>query len=418
MTTIVLPGLHEKQREVHDSDARFRVLAAGRRWGKTRLGVSECIEEGLRGETRSWWVAPTYQVARVGWRDLEMAARQIPGTQVWRADQRVVFPSGGEVGVRSADSRTGLRGEGLDFLVMDEAAFIEEDHWTQELRPALTDRQGRSLFISTPNGINNWFRRLFDSEETTSFQFPTSTNPYIDPAELEEARRLLGSRTYAQEYEAQFIEAGGAVFRREWLHYFTESTMELFDDDGDKTGEEIIYIVDDDVIRHDDLEKALFVDTALSQKETADFTVITSAYILSATGDRGAKMLVTDIDRRRLEAPEIIRAIAASLERNRCDVVYIEDAGMGLGIIQLAKRQGLPVRPLKADRDKRTRAIPLAARMEAKEVFFRQGASWLPEMEVELLGFTGTPTDEHDDQVDTLAYAAAKMTQRKRWTAS
>jgi len=82
------------------------------------------------------------------------------GAEVRKVDRQIILPMGGEVTVRSADDPDSLRGEGLDFVVMDECAFMQENAWIEALRPALSDRQGRAMFISTPKG-RNWFWRIW-----------------------------------------------------------------------------------------------------------------------------------------------------------------------------------------------------------------------------------------------------------------
>ena len=203
------------QKMVHDSQARFKVLACGRRWGKTRLGVNECLTVASdRG--RAWWVAPSYKMSEVGWRPIRRMTSQA-GCSIRKADRTVEFPNGGEIAVRSADNPDSLRGEGLDLVVIDECAFVQETAWVEALRPALSDRQGRAIFISTPKG-RNWFWRAFQrgqlgSPDWASWQFPTSANPYIRPAEIEAARGGLPERVFRQEYLAEFLENEGAVFR-------------------------------------------------------------------------------------------------------------------------------------------------------------------------------------------------------------
>jgi len=140
------------------------------------------------------------------------------GADIGKVDRQVTLPGGGWVQVRSADNPDSLRGEGLDFVVFDECAFMQEAAWIDAVRPALSDRQGRALFISTPKGHNwfwrNWLRGQDDGEsEWQSWRFPTSTNPYIEPSEIEAARRQLPQRTFEQEYLAEFIDDAGAVFR-------------------------------------------------------------------------------------------------------------------------------------------------------------------------------------------------------------
>jgi hypothetical protein len=208
---------HPAQRAVHNSPARFKVLSAGRRFGKTRLGVLECLDVAAHGGL-AWWVAPSYKISQVGWKPLSKLARRIPGAEIRLGDLEVRLPGGGAVAVRSADSAGGLRGEGLNFVVMDEAAFMREAAWTEELRPALSDHLGRALFISTPKG-RNWFWNVWRRGEAgepgwAAFKYPTSSNPYIAASEIESARRDQPELVFQQEYMAEFVDMEGAVFRR------------------------------------------------------------------------------------------------------------------------------------------------------------------------------------------------------------
>jgi hypothetical protein len=211
-----MPTLHKSQREVGFNPARFKVLAAGRRWGKTRLGTLLCLSEALQGG-RAWWVAPSYKTAVVGWRLVRRLSRQIPETTKNETERVIMFPGNGEIRIRSADDPDSLRGEGLDFLVMDECAYIRERAWSEVLRPALTDRQGRALFISTPSG-RNWFWRLYQrgldaTGEWASWRKPTRDNPFLAESEIDDAEKMLPARTFQQEYLAEFLEHDGAVFR-------------------------------------------------------------------------------------------------------------------------------------------------------------------------------------------------------------
>lgn len=153
----------------------------------------------------------------VGWRLIKRLTAQIPSSIKNEQERLVILPNGGEIQVRSADNPDSLRGEGLDFLVMDECAFIKESAWTEALRPALSDRKGGALFISTPKGMN-WFWRLWLRGERgeggwRSWQMPTGSNPFIDADEIAEAKGHLPERVFAQEYLAQFLEDAGGVFR-------------------------------------------------------------------------------------------------------------------------------------------------------------------------------------------------------------
>ena len=217
MPTIIDAKPHAGQLEVHNSDARFKVLSAGRRWGKTRLGVNECLDAASKGG-RAWWVSPNYKTSEVGWRPLRQIARKIPNAEVRLVDRMVTLPGGGFVAVRSADNPDSLRGEGLDFVVMDECAFMQREAWTEAIRPALSDRLGKALFISTPKG-RNWFwenyqRGINGEEGWAAWTFPTVNNPYIAASEVEAAKRDLPEMIFRQEYLAEFIDDSGGVFRR------------------------------------------------------------------------------------------------------------------------------------------------------------------------------------------------------------
>lgn len=214
--TVHVPPLHAAQLEVAQDRHRFRVVCAGRRWGKSRLAAILCVLEALAGR-RAWWVAPTFPMAAMAWRELKDLASQA-GAEVRESDMALIFPRGGFVRVKSSDKPNSLRGEGLDFVVSDEAAFQTEQTWTDELRPALADRLGKALFISTPDG-RNYFSRLYtrgqdpDEPEWKSWRFPTASNPFIESTEIAAAQRDMPSRRFETEFDAVFADDAGGVFR-------------------------------------------------------------------------------------------------------------------------------------------------------------------------------------------------------------
>jgi predicted phage terminase large subunit-like protein len=379
------------------SPARNKLVVCGRRWGKTVAGLIAVVEGhgprpgGFRGALDGavvWWVAPSYPMATEIWRDLKRSLHEA-WTDKSESERRIVLPSGGSVAVRSADNPDSLRGVGLDGLVIDEAAFVPEEAWTEALRPTLSDRQGWALFISTPNG-QNWFQRLFENAASAPgwarWQRPTADNPKIPPEEFEAARRDLGAYAFAREYEASFATAGGGLFKREWLRYHVEAPTGCYSLADHAPGIPLAA-----------LRRFATVDLACSTRETADYTVIAS---WGATPE--GRLLLLDLERARLEGPDIIPAIRRHVERWKLGFVAIERTGFQLALLQQARRDGLPVRELVADRDKLARALPATAAMEAGRVWFPRAAPWLADVEAELLAF---PTGAHDDVVDALAYA-------------
>ena len=400
--TIDFPELHEAQQTVKDDPARWKILCAGRRFGKSRLGVQLCLEQALDGG-RVWWVAPTFAIARVGWRDVVAAASEFPkeaGVNIKIGDMEVTFPSGGSISVKSADNPQRLRGEGLNYLVMDEAAFVREETWTEVLRPTLTENKGSALFISTPIGMDNWFYHLWEKAETAEdwarFQFPTVANPIIDPAEVESAREDLGELVFAQEYLAEFISEGAQIFRSSWFNYYKEGVGTLWAD-GQK-------------YKINELQRFATVDLAVSTKESADYTVV-SVFGYHADDD---KLFMLDMFRDRVEAPDIVPQIERMVGIHNLEWVGIERAGYQLAIVQFARRQGIRIKELRADKDKRSRALPLSAKMERGLVYFPKNADWVSEVERELLTF---PIGVHDDIVDTLAYATLAGNKKRKWQA-
>jgi len=401
-----LPPLHEGQLKVAKSDARWKILCAGRRFGKTRLGVQMCLEVALNGG-RAWWVAPTFSIARVGWRDIAASAKSFPKEiepNVSLANMQIDLANGGSIAVRSADNPQRLRGEGLDFLVMDEAAFVKPEVWQEVLRPTLTERKGSALFISTPIGRNNWFYDLWEQAEEGDnwerFQFSTTDNPRIDPEEVEAARKEVGSIVFAQEYLAEFVDAGQGMLKPEWIKYFALVP--------DAAGN-LKCIVDNQEYYLKALKKYGVVDLATTTNKDSDYTVITS---FAQTPDN--KLLVIDMIRQKMEGPDIIPAIKRAIDKNKLQYVGIERQGFQTTIIQMAQRAGIRVRNLKSDKDKVTRALPLSARLESGDIYLQRDTHWLPEVERELMTF---PAGAHDDIIDTMAYGVQMLQEARSWSA-
>ena len=407
---VKLPELHSGQLEVASSDARFKVLVAGRRWGKTRLGVWLCIAKAMQGK-RTWWVAPTYAMALEGWKEIRTLGVDY-GCIVKEYEKTLYTPTGGQVTVRSADNPDRLRGAGLDYIVLDECAYIKEDVWKEVLRPTLTERRGGALFISSPKGYN-WFSRLYDDAEKYSdwsrWQLPTSTNPFVPVEELAIAKREIGSFLYSQEYEAEFVEAKGGIFHPEWFRYYTTGSKLGYDENGyEKTIQTITSQSGE--LEMESCRRITTVDLATSTKESADYTVVTTIAI-SPQQD----IFVLEVNRQRLEAPQVLKLLQDTYDKWQPEVIGVERAGYQLAFVQIARQQtSLPIRELRADKDKLSRALPLSAKMEAGQVYFPKYAEWYLELEKELLQF---PAGEHDDQVDSLAYAILQVARKREFRA-
>ncbi|MEO1647027.1 MAG: hypothetical protein AAFR67_17700, partial [Chloroflexota bacterium] len=107
---------------------------------------------------QTWWLAPTYPMAQQVWRDLKqtMTNRSAIGIRVSESHKRIDLPSGGAIEIHSTHYPDNLRGAGLDYAVLDEAAYMHPDVWSEVVRPMLLESRGGALFLSTPHG-RNWF---------------------------------------------------------------------------------------------------------------------------------------------------------------------------------------------------------------------------------------------------------------------
>jgi hypothetical protein len=128
------------------------------------------------------------------------------------------FPGGTRFEFYSGENPDAMAGEGVDFVIVDEAALQREIVWTQTIRPTLMDREGGAMLISTPRG-QNWFYNLYNRgqdpeyKDWASWQFTTANNPYISEDEVKEMEKTLPSIMYEQEVLAQFVSDAGSVFR-------------------------------------------------------------------------------------------------------------------------------------------------------------------------------------------------------------
>src|SRR5258708_2571175 len=170
-------SLKPPQSSVFTCENRLWVLAAGRRFGKTFLACTELVRAAFGPGRVAWYVAPTYkQAKRIAWKPLKSFTRPFWASQPNETDLRIELTTGGTIALRGADEYDSLRGEGLDFVVLDEFASMAPQAWTEVLRPALSDRLGRALFIGTPKGRNHFFK-LFEAcaeqKDWAAFQYTT-----------------------------------------------------------------------------------------------------------------------------------------------------------------------------------------------------------------------------------------------------
>lgn len=341
---------------------------------------------------RCWWVAPTYQIAAVAWRQFRALAVQIPGVDIKEGEKIITFLGGGFLQMKTADNPTSLRGEGLDLVIIDEAAHVAnwDEVWWQALRPALSDRQGQAVMISTPKGHNH-FHELYQLAQTeldwACWHFPSSSNPYLQAVEIEAARAQLPALVFRQEYGAEFVQLSGAIVRREWCHILEPDRIPAL------------------------TRTVRFYDLAAGTKNHNDYTC---GVKLGLAQD--GTLVVLDVVRGRWEWPDALKIIRTTALMDGPTVsLGIEDVGVQKGMYQMLLREpsltGIAIRPVKVVTDKLTRANPWVARAEQGK-FALVRAAWNHDVINEICAM---PESLHDDAWDGISGANHMLTGHTSW---
>jgi phage terminase large subunit len=210
-------GLTDPQREVWDANARFRLLCAGRRMGKTHLCIARLITwAATKPNSLNWYVTANYRMAKqIAWRQLKAMVPPEICVKRNETDLMVELVNGSIISLKGADNADSLRGVSLSTLVVDEAAYVKQDAWEMVLRPALSDQGGPAWFITTPAGLN-WFYDLWeqaqDLDDWSTHSYTTIEGGNVPADEVEAAQRTLDKRTFRQEYLASFETLSGRVY--------------------------------------------------------------------------------------------------------------------------------------------------------------------------------------------------------------
>lgn len=211
--------LTKPQTKIFDDSTRFRVVVAGRRFGKTFLSTAELLARALAAKDQNvWYVAPTYKAAKeIAW---EMLLSQIPPAYLQTKPNESALTmkllNGSRISLKGAEKPDNLRGRSLDFVVLDEFADMRKEAWFEVIRPSLSDRQGGALFIGTPKGRNHFYdlygKGVDNDDGWHSYQYTTIEGGNVASEEIESAKADLDERTFQQEYEAQFVNYSGIIY--------------------------------------------------------------------------------------------------------------------------------------------------------------------------------------------------------------
>lgn len=380
------------QQEVFKDRTRFKVVAAGRRCGKSRLSAITLLIEALNCPEGSavMYIAPTLGQARTIIWDLlhDLGRPVIKSSHINNLE--ITLVNGRKILVRGADNPDSLRGVSLTYVVLDECAFIKQEIWEKVIRAALSDKKGRALFISTPSG-RNWFYDVYKlgkeglDEEWKTWHKTTADNETIDPKEIEAAKRTLSSFAFKQEYLSSFDTSGSDIFKEHWIKKGPEP----------KDGSWIIAI---------DLAGFENISDGSQNKKRLDESAIA---IVKVTDD--GTWWVKKIEHGRWDIKDTCMRILKNIKEFEPLSVGIERGtakNAALTILQDMMRQYnifAHIQTLTHGNKKKTDRIiwALQGRMEHGKVVLNEDEQWA-DFEDQLLMF---PTKGvHDDLVDALAY--------------
>ncbi len=329
-------------------------------------------------------------------------------------------------GMNTAGAGGPITGKGADLLIIDDPVKNDEEanskvyreklwNWYQSTAQTRVEPGGHTILIMTRWHEDDLAGRLLadqpgawtvlslpalaESNDALGRECGDALWPERWPVELlEERRRSAGSHYWEAMYQQRPSPAEGAIFKREWFRYYENSkgTYKLW-----PTGD---YSHAPEIMQVEDCWIFTTVDLAASVKTEADYTVISTWAVTPKQ-----QLILLDRQRLHMEGPDQVPRIRSVYDRWQPSFICIEKVGYQLALIQSARRDGLPITEGQIDKDKVSRALVAAARLEGGDVFFPRGAAWLSEWESELLGF---PRAKHDDQVDTLSAAVAEVARR------
>jgi phage terminase large subunit-like protein len=381
------------QQEVWNDPTRFKVIAAGRRTGKSRLAAWYLIVEALQSEKgHVWYVAPTQQQARdIMWQQLlELAHPVITGSHV--NNMQVKLVNGSTISLKGADRPETMRGVALKFLVLDEYADIKPQVFEQILRPALADLKGKAVFIGTPKGRNHFYdlykQGQSEIKDWQSWHFTSLDNPLLDPEEIEVAKSAMSSFSFRQEFMASFEAPQSDLFKESWIKIC----------EAEEEPNEGTYFIAVDLAGFEDVAK-----NSSNKKKHLDQTAIAIVKV----HEEG--WWVDRIDYGRWDIKETSERILRHAKQYSVSVVGIERGALKNAVLPymqelMLKLQVYPrIEDLTHGNKKKTDRIvwSLQGRFEHGQIQLKEG-EWTKEFIDQLLNF---PTSNvHDDLLDALSY--------------
>ncbi len=387
-------SLHPAQLAIYQSKARFKVVAAGRRFGKSHLACWLCVLYALRGIKDVFYVAPTFQQAKdVAWHVFKEILPLSDGIAVAYHENTgvITLMNGRKIHLKGSDRPDTLRGVGLSFVVIDEYASMKPDVWEQILRPTLADAKGDMLAIGTPAGRNHFYE-LFqyaesgDDKDWEAWHFTSFDNPFLDPEEIKAAAKSMSTFAFKQEFEASFEASASDIFKPEWF-----KVSEHEPEEGD-------WFITVDLCGFSDVDKQLG-----NKKSNLD----EHAICIAKCNYDG--WWIKDVQSGRWDVRETAVKILNAARSVGCKVIGIEKGSLKNAVLpylqELQIRSGYHVKIIDTthgNRKKTERIVwSLQGRLEHGRIKFNK-AGWNSKVKDQLLQFPDPKT--HDDLIDAISY--------------
>ena len=203
--------LSTPQQTVAADSHRFKVVVAGRRFGKTFLAIRQLCYYARIPDREVFYITSSYRAAKmIVWKPLKRRLLDLRWVKkINESELTILLKNGTTISLKGSENPDSLRGVSLYYCVIDEAADVDPDLWPEIVRPALADQQGHALFIGTPKGKGNWLFDLYNMAESqpevwASWQFTTLAGGFVKPEEVEAARADMSERQFRQEFLATF----------------------------------------------------------------------------------------------------------------------------------------------------------------------------------------------------------------------
>lgn len=399
--------LSPKQRELFESDARFRVGMMGRRFGKNEVGSAAIIDYviqpqeydfGSDDDPIAWWIGPTYRQAYLyGFLKVkEKLPDQLINANDTRGSEwgpsRITLWDDRHIEFLSYGNPSGLQGAGVDLIVGDEWAYSDESLWDNDLRPMLMDSGGGAVFISKPLGENHFWEKYRMGEQSEypeweSFHATAYDNPFIPDSEVDKAKRTTPESVFRQEYMAD-PQAGGTLLTLDML------------------GNEPAEILDDRQWKwHVAVDLGVTMDKQKARDNDTDFWAIS----IVAEDPSHPKAYLVDVIRERGQTPaQAATWLKQSLAGYPIENVKVESVQAQEWFQKDVKDVGLNPIPIEHDRPKEERITFLSVPFSNGNVKLidwsdvdGKSVDW-SDFRSEWAGF---PNGKHDDQLDSAEMA-------------